>query len=499
MNADAKRHWQKAIGHWGRALRRRQLSTAQLLALALVAADTWPQAQLQVLLPRWLRLSCCNQAQRRLVAMEAARLFKQQRQPQLSLACLRALAEQATADADHQLLQGELERLCGHHQQAEQLLHAVLEQPAMEAAATYQLGELERSRGDFEQAAHWLLRSLGSDPLNRHTHNALHYTRFRNSAVLEQVIAAYEQLCQQHPGNGLIHHLHSHYLLRSGAVDASAAVAQQAARLELGERSRQLAPPEAEPTPPDFLVIGVPKGGTSSLLAWLGHHPQLWVHPRKELHFFDIGWQHGSRWYQHQFPRFQSGSGLLRGEATPNYFQLPECPQRVHSLMPNAKLILLLRDPLQRALSWIAHLKRHEGLQGETDGLLLQELQQLKQLSAEELAHSSCRWPDALLGSCYDLHLRRWQQWFAPEQMLLLPSESLFEQPQRTLQTVAHFLGVAETWPMGQLRPYNQAPQGAHGLSQTTAETLQRFLNEHSNRACQQAAATISQQKRSPL
>ena len=61
MHADAKRHWQKAIGHWGRALRRRQLSTAQLLALALVAADTWPQAQLQVLLPRWLRLGCSNE------------------------------------------------------------------------------------------------------------------------------------------------------------------------------------------------------------------------------------------------------------------------------------------------------------------------------------------------------------------------------------------------------------------------------------------------------
>jgi len=470
---------QRALLLWGGALRRRRLSLGRLLALiSVAAASEQPLPRLQQRLPRLLRRAVPH-ANRRTACMEAARLLKQQRSPALALAALQPLLERSI-DPELALLLGELLRLCGDQAEAEAHLRQALLHPAQQAAAAYQLGELERSRGGFDQAARWLLRSLEADPLNRYSHNALHYTRFSRE-LLPEVVAAYQSLASAHPHNGLVHHLLSHYLLRHGESAAAAGLAQQAARLELGSRQNSLAPPDAAPLPPDFLIIGVPKGGTSSLLAWLGGHPQLWVHPRKEIHFFDIGWHHGSPWYCSQFPRFVQGSGILRGEATPNYFQLPEVPVRVKAVMPQARLILLLRDPLERALSWMAHLQRHEGLHGEPSALLHDELERLQALPVDALCHSGFRWPNALLGSCYDAPLRRWQACFPPEQLLVLRSEALFGQPHATLRRVARFLGVNEEWPIGELTAYNQAPATGVAVASEDRARLKTFL-DHNNR-----------------
>ena len=483
--------WESALQRWGPDLRRRQLSPGRLLTLLLVASQREPPLpRLEDRAARWLERVLPLEL-RHAGCIEAARLFKEQRQPRLALACLEPLRGPSANTPDLALLEGELLRLARRHSEAEQRLRPLLSNPGYAARAAYQLGELERSRGGFDQAARWLLQSLAGDPLDRYIHNALHYTRF-SPELLPEVIRFYQELAQQHSGHSLIQHLLSHYLLRHGDVESSAQVAQQAARLDLGNRSVHLAPSDEPPTPPDFLIIGVPKGGTSSLLAWLGEHPQLWVHPRKELHFFDIGWHQGMPWYCSQFPRFKPESGFLRGEATPNYFQLPEVPARVHAVMPQARLILLLRDPVQRALSWIHHLQRHEGLQGEAQGLLLDELEQLSSMSPVERAASGFRWPNALLGSCYDAPLQRWQQLFPPHQLLVLQSESLFQNPAANLRKVAEFLGVASEWPMGSLTPFNQAPEHNPGGNQDAMGSINGFLNQQSAVALRVSSETYA-------
>ncbi len=121
-------------------------------------------------------------------------------------------------------------------------------------------------------------------------------------------------------------------------------------------------------TAPTFLVIGAQKCGTTWLESNLGAHPEVGTPAHKELHFFDKAdrFARGKEWYEEQFP---AGSGLrARGEFTPNYFwipatdeeaaesgQLPDIPQRIRGLYPDIHLIVILRDPVARAISAYYH------------------------------------------------------------------------------------------------------------------------------------------------
>src|SRR4030066_135636 len=107
---------------------------------------------------------------------------------------------------------------------------------------------------------------------------------------------------------------------------------------------------------PDFLIIGTQKGGTSSLFHLLIQHPQ--IHPLdskvKEVHYFDRrrNYKKGELWYRSHFPlRDTINPGELVGEATPAYLFFPDAAKRIQKDLPNAKLICLLRNPTERAIS----------------------------------------------------------------------------------------------------------------------------------------------------
>ena len=384
--------------------------------------------------------------------------------------------------AGEDLLKGRLERHCGKPLAAIRSLAMALRDPMLRATAAYQLGEVYRSLGDFDSAARWFMQSLEADSSDRVTHNSLQFTRF-SSLQLDQVVALYQRLVEQDPEKSLPRQLLAFHLATRGDVAAAIKQCQRASRSELGSRQAWLAPDDAPAKLPEALIIGVPKGGTSSLLAWLAHHPDLWCHPRKELHFFDRDWHLGPDLYASQFPRFSPSHPLLRLEATPNYFQHPDVPARVHGLMPKARLILLLRDPVARAQSWIEHLKRHEGLQGNSELWLRQEYQLLRKAKPDELDQLVFRWPNAIWGSCYDPCLKRWQRFFPDNQMLVLSSESLFSQPIASLQQVCSFLEISSlsVWPP--LRAYNQSPVEAPPLSQPLQLELKDFLDIHNQKA----------------
>ena len=114
---------------------------------------------------------------------------------------------------------------------------------------------------------------------------------------------------------------------------------------------------------PDFLVIGAQKAGTTALYAYLRWHPGIGGPSWKEVSFFDRHYRRGEAWYRGHFPNAlrgwiaerSNGRPLVVGEASPSYMFHPLAPQRVHDLVPDVRLIALLRNPADRAYSHYQH------------------------------------------------------------------------------------------------------------------------------------------------
>jgi len=479
--------------HCRASARRGELSHAQLMGLVEAAATRQRWDRLQRWLPALLRTAVAP-GERQGSAIAVAAWLQRQRRPDVAQPCL-ALVDWEAADAQAWLLRGQVAQILGLWHAAQRHLIRALVLPGGQAIAAYRLGQLHRSSGDFDQAAAWFLASLSADPEPFHIHNELQFTRCSDQ-LLPELVAFYSALCGRQPERALPRQLLAHYLIKQGNSAAAIAESRHAARLELGERAALLAPPEAEPTPPDFLILGVPKGGTTAVLRWLGHQPGLWCHPRKELHFFDGRHVYGHAWYCAQFPRFQESAGILRGEATPNYFSSNETPARVAALMPGARLVVLLRDPLQRAISWVQHLQRLEGLKGTVESWLQHELASLKHLPPEELAQRARVGTGALQDSCYDLHLQRWQQTLPEAPMLLLSSDRLFQDPAQQLKQLLAFLEQADDpspW-LDHWRPLNVNPDDRAQLSTELQQELRAFLSQH----CQQSWSALTDNQGPP-
>lgn len=110
---------------------------------------------------------------------------------------------------------------------------------------------------------------------------------------------------------------------------------------------------------PEFLIIGVEKGGTSSVLHYLGRHPDVQLPIVNEIGYFAFGYRRGSLWYRAHFPIRGTD---ISGESYPNYLYHPLAPRRIKSAIPNVKLICLLRNPVDRAYShWSEPSKDLEG------------------------------------------------------------------------------------------------------------------------------------------
>ena len=240
---------------------------------------------------------------------------------------------------------------------------------------------------------------------------------------------------------------------------------------------------------PDFLIIGAMKAGTSSLYAYLAEHPQVMGAPHKEVHFFDHQHARGPYWYRRHFPTLeevkarerQSGHPVRIGEATPYYLYHPAAAVRIHALLPAAKLIVLLRDPVARAFSHYRHVQRQgleplsftEALAAEDERLAGTEEALLSGRCARMLAHQrfSYRSRGLYLGQ-----LQRYFERMPAEQILVLRSEDMFADPQATVDQVIGFLGL-EPWRLRDAAARNQAPEGNTDIP-GEAE-LRRFYEPH--------------------
>jgi hypothetical protein len=105
---------------------------------------------------------------------------------------------------------------------------------------------------------------------------------------------------------------------------------------------------------PNFVVIGAMRSGSTSLYKYLQAHPDVHM-PRKEIHFFDVKWDRGIAWYHTRFEGYAGQTAI--GEATPTYLADPIALDRMAATIPDARLVAVLRDPIDRAYShyWMEH------------------------------------------------------------------------------------------------------------------------------------------------
>jgi Sulfotransferase domain len=212
---------------------------------------------------------------------------------------------------------------------------------------------------------------------------------------------------------------------------------------------------------PSALIIGAQKGGTTSLFSYLLEHPRVLPPLTKEVHYFDFNYARGLRWYRGNFPyahRLRGGSLTLEG--SPYYLVHPLVPARVAQLLPGIKLIAVLRNPVDRALSHYQHevrggresLSFDEALDRESERLAGEEAR-LEQ-DPDYYSYNHHRYSYVRRG-LYLEQLRRWARYFPRSQMLVLQSERLFRDPAGTTALVQEFLGL-EPHPLHVERPFRQ-------------------------------------------
>ena len=229
---------------------------------------------------------------------------------------------------------------------------------------------------------------------------------------------------------------------------------------------------------PDFLGIGVQKGGTTTLQRLLECHPQVWLPPEKEVHFFSRHYARGAQWYSGRFASALADQQC--GEITPYYVFHPQAARRIAALLPKVRLIVLLRDPLERCLSHYFHACRLGFETLPLDAALALEQERLAGAEAVLAdpagAHRSHQEHSYLARSCYAEQLDRYEQSFTAEQMLVLRSEDLFDDGGNVWNRVQEFLGLdAIPFPKS-VKPANAGQGEASAVPERLKETLRAQL-----------------------
>lgn len=213
---------------------------------------------------------------------------------------------------------------------------------------------------------------------------------------------------------------------------------------------------------PDFIIIGTHKGGTTALYDYIAAHPQVVPSLEKEVHYFDRDYDGDPDTYRVQFPVVRRmeriaetiGRPTITGEASPYYLAYPHTPPRARAMVPDAKFIALLRDPVTRVVSAFHHNRKRTPYEPLTD--LAEAIERERTLFADEIetvrAHE--RYSDFnyakycyLRRSVYVEHLQNWHQHFPREQLLVLQSEKLSSEPAETFARVTEFLGIDDWQP----------------------------------------------------
>jgi len=246
---------------------------------------------------------------------------------------------------------------------------------------------------------------------------------------------------------------------------------------------------------PKFMVLGVQKSGTSSLWEDMKQHPDVVPSRIKEPLYFSNGavnYDHArcgtdqrtledylTKFYSHAKKLMQVHSKSA-GEWSATYFHCPCCPQALHHFMPRLKMIVSLRQPIQRAMSRFVEQHTEFHVVPETGGTFdtyvrthLPELKRCLNNAKGPQAKTTCLGKDNVLGlSVYDAPLKNWLKTFPKEQFLVTYLDQLDDNPGAEMKRIETHLGLKHFQYKGLKKAYNH--QGEYGWSATLVRVPHR-------------------------
>jgi lipopolysaccharide transport system ATP-binding protein len=198
---------------------------------------------------------------------------------------------------------------------------------------------------------------------------------------------------------------------------------------------------------PTVLIIGAQRAGTSYVWEALQRHDEVGMSKQKEVHYFTLRFDRGYQWYKSNFP-VRSPDRTHAGEATPYYLFHPLAAKRAAQTLPWAKVIVLLRDPVDRAFSHYRHnirlgietLSPVAAFAAEGDRLRGEE----ERIQADPMYCSyNYQHFSYFRRGLYAEQLDRWYNGFPTESIWVGESEMLFARPDETIGSICDFLGIS--------------------------------------------------------
>jgi len=237
---------------------------------------------------------------------------------------------------------------------------------------------------------------------------------------------------------------------------------------------------------PNFIIIGAQKSGTTSLFDHIKKHPQAIPSFSKEVHFFDGGiepdidnFNNGEAWYRAHFPFKSKINKTKTFEASPLYIFNPYAPQRIYDYIPRVKLIAILRNPVERAISQY-YMNVEKGYEHRPLSEALKEEDQLMEDVKQSKAYKSKIFLECSYKSrgVYINQIQSYLKYFSKDQLLILSSEALFTNPLSTLQQIFEFVNIDSGFKPSNLKPKNVTNSKQY-VNQGTYDQLYSFFEPY--------------------
>lgn len=325
------------------------------------------------------------------------------------------------------------------------------------------LAYLLRIEGNLEEAATCYLKAIELKPNHWQAYARLRQGLWEANQT-EQIIYGLKQTVINHPDVIWPYMCLGHFLTLQGNIDEAVKFLQDGSNKNAANSNPNFIKTDIckSPKNPDFLIIGTAKSGTTSLYQYMIQHPQILPSLAKEIGFFDQAriYSNGIDWYLSHFPQIPEGKNILTGEATPSYFNRADVPERVYKYLPNIKLIVILRNPVERTISAYHHSVKDNGELRSLAEVIDTEIEMIQGMSdPSEIMKTNFKFePRYLVWSLYYYFLKKWMQVFPKEQFLILNSNDFYGNPARVMAQVFDFLEL----PNHELPDYHVYTKGSY-------------------------------------